>query len=247
MTTKIHESDLHAFIDGQLDDLGARRFASAMNAQPALRAVTDGYRRDRDLMLQIYGPLIDEPVPSRLLRTLRSVPEVHRPAWQWSAGVGLAAAAAVLLVVSYGLPTEPKDALLAEAYAVRDGGVAVEQEIAANVPATERDAMLVKTLDTPVNIPDLDQTGYKLAGLGIYPDRAHGHAVQVNYRNYQGRLLTVYLRHPTGADRYEILPERGGKRVCIWESQELSAVMVGEMSEQEMLRTAYLTYHALNF
>ncbi|MGB8843994.1 MAG: hypothetical protein WCC64_23335 [Aliidongia sp.] len=247
MTTKIPESDLHAFIDDQLDDLGARRFAAAMNAQPTLRAVTDGYRRDRDLMRQVYGPLIDEPLPPRLLRTLRSVPQARRPAWQWSAGVGLAAAAAVLLIVSYGLPTDPKDALLAEAFAVRDGAVMAEQQIAADVPAAERDAMVVKTLDTSVNIPDLGQEGYTLAGVGIYPDRAHGHAVQVNYRNDQGRLLTVYLHHPTGADRYEILPERGGKRVCIWESQELSAVMVGEMSEQEMLRTAYLAYHALNF
>jgi anti-sigma factor RsiW len=107
--------------------------------------------------------------------------------------------------------------------------------------------MVAKTLDASINIPDLDQEGYVLAGLGVYPDQAHGHAIQVNYRNGDGRLLTVYLRHPTGADRYEILPERNGKRVCVWESQELSAVMVGEMSEQEMLRTAYLAYHALNF
>ena len=65
--------------------------------------------------------------------------------------------------------------------------------------------------------------------------------------NRQGRLLTVYLHRPTGVDRYEVLPERAGKRICIVEGEELSAVMVGEMSEQEMLRTAALAYTALNF
>ncbi|MEA2754706.1 MAG: hypothetical protein QOJ54_995 [Aliidongia sp.] len=247
MITKPLEADLHAFVDGQLDDLGARRFASAINAQPALRVVADSYRRDRDQLRLIYGPLIEEPLPARLLRPLTAVSAPRHPAaWQWSVGGGLAAAA-VLLVVWLGVKTEPRDALLAEAFAVRDGAVAAEQQIAANMPADERDAMVAKTLDASINIPDLDQEGYVLAGLGVYPDQAHGHAIQVNYRNGDGRLLTVYLRHPTGADRYEILPERNGKRVCVWESQELSAVMVGEMSEQEMLRTAYLAYHALNF
>ena len=159
----------------------------------------------------------------------------------------MAVAAAIFTMVWLGPASAPRDALLAEAIAVRDGAVASEQQLAATAPPAERAALVSRTLETNVKIPDLDEEGYKLAGLGVYPDRSRGRAIQLNYRNGQGRLLTVYLRHPTGADRYEILPERDGKRACIWESQELSAVIVGEMSEQEMLRTASLAYHALNF
>jgi anti-sigma factor RsiW len=247
MIIEIFEADLHAFLDGELDEAGIQRFTAAMDADPALRALAEVYRADRDRLRQTYVPLLEEPLPERFLRLVTEGAAPRRPAWHWVAGAGLVAAAAILMMVWLGPAAAPRDALLAEAIAVRDGAVAPEQQLAATAPSVERAALVTRTLETDVNIPDLDEEGYKLAGVGVYPDRSRGRAVQLNYRNGQGRLLTVYLRHPTGADRYEILPERDGKRVCIWESQELSTVIVGEMSEQEMLRTAALAYHALNF
>ena len=247
MNIEINEAELHAFLDGELDELRSRRVALSIGADPVLRALSEGYRADRDWPRRIYAPLIEEPLPARFLAPFAARSTPLRPAWHWTAGLGgLAAAAAIMLVVALGSGGEPTDGLLAEAIAVRDGTVAAELQMAATAPAASRDALVADTLASGVVIPDLAREGYTLADLGVYPDRARGRAVQLNYRNVEGRRLTVYLRHPTGAERYEILPERDGKRVCIWESQELSAVMVGEMSEEEMLRPAYLAYHALN-
>jgi anti-sigma factor RsiW len=246
--TEMTEAELHAFIDGELEDGRAQIVAGLIEADPILRQRVAAYRADHEQLRTIYQPLIEEPLPARLVRAVTAGPAARRPIGLWAAGATLAAAAAIALVLWSGaLDRPPQDGLLAEALAVRDGAVTAEQQLA-DVPAGDGDALVAKTLSPSVKIPDLGQEGYKLAGLAVYPDHAQGKAVQLNYRNAQGRRLTVYLHRPTGTDRYEILPEKQGRRVCIWENQELSAVMVGDgMSEQEMLRTAQRAYHPLNF
>jgi anti-sigma factor RsiW len=234
------EAELHAFVDGELDEARARLVAQRIEADPALIQRVAAYRADQEQLRRIYTPLIEEPLPARLVR---AVTAQHRPAARlWAAGATLAAAAAILLVVSTGLLGGPKDALLDEAMAVRDGAVTPEQQLA-DLSAGQGDALVAKTLSPSVKVPDLSKAGYHLAGLALYPDHARGGAVQLSYRDDKGRLLTVYLHHPTGTDRYEFLPERKGQRICIWEYQELSAVMIGDgMSGQEMYRAASLAY-----
>ncbi len=241
------EAELHAFLDGELEAGRAQIVAGLIEADPILRQRVAAYRSDHERLRTIYQPLIEEPLPARLVRAVTAEPAARRPIGVWAAGATLAAAAAIALVLWSGALDRPQDGLLAEALAVRNGSVTAEQQLA-DVPAADGDALVAKTLSPSVKIPDLGQEGYKLAGLAVYPDHAHGKAVQLSYSNAQGKRLTVYLHRPTGTDRYEILPEKQGHRVCIWENQELSAVMVGDgMSEQEMLRTAQRAYHPLNF
>ena len=234
------EAELHAFVDGELDEARTRIVAERIEADPALSQRVAAYRADRERLNRIYAPLIEEKLPARLVRAVTAQPAPRRSAIGiWAAGATLAAAAAVLLVVSM---RTPDDALLDEAMAVRAGAVTPEQQIA-DLSAGQGDAVVAKTLSPSVKIPDLGKAGYSLAGLALYPDHAHGQAVQLTYRDDKGRLLTVYLRHPTGKTRYELLPERKGQRVCIWEYQELSAVMIGDdMSQQEMYKAAQSAY-----
>ncbi len=240
------EAELHAFVDGELDAARALVVAQAIEADPALSHRVAAYRADREQLNRIYAPLAEEPLPARLVRAVTAGTAPRRPAIGfWAAGATLAAAAAILLVVSTGLLGGPKDALLAEAMAVRDGAVAPEPQLA-DLSGGQGDALVAGTLSPSIKIPDLDKAGYHLAGLALYPDHAKGRAIQLSYRDGKGRLLTVYLHRPTGTDRYEILPERKGQRICIWEYQELSAVMIGDgLSEQEMLRAAHSVYDPL--
>jgi anti-sigma factor RsiW len=243
---EITEAELHAFVDGELDAARTRIVAAQIEADRSLSHRVAAYRADQDRLRLTYMALIDEPLPARLVRAVTAQPAARRPPVRiWAAGATLAAAAAILLVVSTGLFDRSKDALLDEAMAVRDGAVTPAQQLA-DVSAEAGDALVAKTLSASVKIPDLGSAGYRLAGLSLYPDHAHGQAIQLSYRDGNGRRLTVYLHRPTGTDRYEILPERKGQRICIWEYQELSAVMIGDgMSEQEMLRAAHSVYDPL--
>jgi anti-sigma factor RsiW len=247
----ITEAELHAFIDGELEDQRTEAVAGLIDADPFLRKRCAAFAADRERLNRIYAPLADEPLPARLLRPLMvaPAPAPRRAAWSWAAAGGALAAAATILIMlnTGGSSGGAKDALLAEAMAVRDGAEVPERQLSADASMTSGGAVMEKALSSPVSIPDLGQEGYKLADLAVYTDHDSGRAVQISYRDDKGHRLTVYLHHPTGADRYEILPERNGRRVCIVENQELSRVMIGEMSEQQMLRIASLSYDALRF
>ena len=242
---EVTETELHAFIDGQLDDVRTQHVAGLLEADPELRARTERYRADREMLCQVYAPLIEEKLPPRLVQLLAQPAPPRQTVGPWFAAAGFAVAAAALLIAWLDTGTALGDPLLAEAVAVRDGAVAPERRLEATLAPEARDPVLAKALDTSVTVPDFGREGYKLAGAGIYPDRASGHAIELEYRNGEGRLLTVYLHRPTGALRYSVMPQPPGMHACISETAEMSAVMIGEMSEQEMLRTATLAYPAL--
>jgi anti-sigma factor RsiW len=245
----ITEAELHAFIDGELEDRRIEAVADVVDADPFLRKRCAAFLADGERLRQIYAPLADEPLPAGLLRPLISAPAPRRAGWSWAAaGSALAAAATILIILNTGsAPERVKDSLLAEAMAVRDGAEVPERQLSADASMNAGGAVMEKALSSAVTIPDLGQEGYKLADLAVYTDHDRGRAVQISYRDEKGHRLTVYLHRPSGNDLYEILPEHNGRRVCIVENQELSRVMIGEMSEQQMLRVASLSYDALRF
>ncbi len=51
---------------------------------------------------------------------------------------------------------------------------------------------------------------------------------------------------PAGPDRFDI-HRRGNTQICVWQNDDLSVVMTGDMSAREMLKVANLTYNDLNF
>ena len=158
--------------------------------------------------------------------------------------IGVFGATAGWLASPYFQGARP-DALVAEAFAVRDGGVAPEQRFDAEAAAPLRDRIVGTTLAVPAKIPDLGRAGYSLTGIAVYPERG-GHALQVSYRDGRGRSFTLYMRRSIGPDRFD-LEEKGATRICIWQNEDLSVVMLGDMPSKEMLKVATLTYGDLNF
>jgi anti-sigma factor RsiW len=247
---QIPEADLHAFIDGELDAVRADIVAGRIAADAALAARVEHYRTDQARLAALFGPLIDRPVPTALVRTVEGRPAA-RPAprqrrWLW--GVPALAAGLVCAWLATSLWLGGEEAPVAAALAARSGALAAAKQYDAETAGDEaaRDRLLQEALAQPVKLPDLGKAGFTLAGVDLYADAGHRASVQLRYHDKAGRLFTVYLSRPSGPDRFELL-ERGAKRICVWENEELGAVMVGEMPSQEMLRVASLTYADLNF
>jgi anti-sigma factor RsiW len=106
------------------------------------------------------------------------------------------------------------------------------------------DQMLTAALGMMLKAPDLNRMGYSLATIRTYSDVPGGSSVELDYRNAENRLFTLYLRRPSGPARIELL-ERAGTRICIWQDDVLGTVMLGEMSAGEMARLASLAYAGL--
>ena len=248
---QISEQELHAFVDGELDASRAVAIAAELAAVPELAARVAAIRADRALIMRIYGPLADEPLPATLLDTVTRATHRRRPPWLRRTAWAIAAAAALAVVGWFGEPllrSNPADGLVAEAMAVRGGAQRPAEEFKAPAlpPPAARDQLLRATLNVPLKTPNLGKAGFELDAIGVYGDGHARRALELSYRDGHGRRFTVYLHGPTGTDGFD-LRRAGAAQVCIWQNEELSAVMVGEMSVEEILRVASLTYADLNF
>ena len=229
----ISELDLHAFIDGELDDARAGQIAAMLDSDPALAERVDRYRADMARLATLYDPVLAWP-PNGLLRE-RPAP-APRLVGRRAVWFGLAAAMAVL---AFGIVwrSVSGDTLVAAAIAARDGTLATGDLL--------QDSDLSARLGQPVHAPDLGRAGWRLARIEAFRGILAGRFVELSYTDTQGRLFTIALQAKPG-EGFEVSP-RGRLQVCVWHSDTLEAVMLGEMSQAEMLRTATMTYADLGF
>jgi anti-sigma factor RsiW len=255
----ISDQDLHALIDGELDPARAATVAAVVAISPDLAERVDRFRDDEVRIQMAYGPLVAAPLPEALqwpsLRVSLWRRAEKRSAQRRRSITGTVAAAALAASVLLGVrlfapdrPVEPTERLVAEAISVREGGMKPERTLVAPRSFEEPDRILRSALGMELRTPDLGKAGYELARLDVYLESLDDRFLQITYRNARGELFTVFLHRPSGpdADRFE-MREAGRERICIWQNQDLTAVMQGEMTSSEMLRVASLTYAALNF
>jgi anti-sigma factor RsiW len=245
------DEDLHAFIDGELDEARAVQVAMAIAGSAELAARVDGFVADRDMIARIYGPLIDQPVPAALMRATTGEwrqAQVRSPMRFLPAVMALAAALVVAVIAYPTLSNLGGDPLVAEAIAVRSGAIHADRQFADTeiASAATRDHLVQAALSVPVKVPNLEKAGYTLAGITAYPDRRGHQALQISYRDRNGALFTMYVRQTGGGDRFE-LSRKKNMQVCVWQNDNLSVVMLGTMPAHEMLRVATATYADLDF
>jgi anti-sigma factor RsiW len=251
----INKEELHAFIDGELDPIRAAEFTKLVASDPALAARVAAFRSDKKRLDQIYGSLHELPVPPEWLQLIRDTP-VRRPqtfsrvAFSRQGIVAIAASLLLILTVNLGFVYEGvigtnEDAVITEALAARQDSTRPEQSLAvASVAPEERNQVLTTALSMTLKAPDLTRLGYRLENIRVYSSVPGGKAAELAYRDAQNRLFTLYLRHPSSPPRVDLV-ERDGMRICIWQDEVLSTVMLGEMSAGEMARIASLAYSGL--
>lgn len=245
------EQELHAFIDGELDAAGAARVRASLATSPVLAQRLALLKADKAMIARAYGPLIEAALPASLVAALEQAPPratdlraVPHFRAGWRAALAMAAALVLAVVGWQMVPPLVGNATIEAALAARSGAAHADERIAASslMSAAERNQLLSATLGQPVKAPNLEKAGFKLQTVSVYA----GKAVQLAYVNEKGHSFTVYLRDSAGPDKFE-LTVRGAMRVCLWQNEDLTAVMLGEMSSSEMLRVASLTYADLNF
>jgi len=251
----ITEEDLLAFIDGELEPQRAAQVAAAAQSDSMLARRVAAFREDKLRLRQAYAPIAAAPLPENWLELIERH-AAERPArWSWQRipQQVLAAAAAILLLLgSLGisrefLPLPNEEQIINEALAARDHAIQPQETLtAAQLARAGNGAALLSTaLASNVKTPDLARMGYRLEGVRFYAGLPAGKAVELDYRNARNVLFTLYLRRPSSPPRVDIV-ERGHLRICLWQDDELGAVMAGEMPAGEMARLASLAYSGLS-
>jgi len=251
----ISEEELQAFIDGEIDPQRASQIAMAAQSDNIIARRIAAFREDKLRLREVYAPIATQPLPENWLNLIDAHAREKRSGWSWpriSQQVLAAAAAILVLVLSLGLSREflrlpNEEQIINEALAARDHIVQPQQSFSsAELARTDNGGILLSAaLNSKVKAPNLTRMGYRLDGVRIYRGPPGGKAVEIDYRNARNTLFTLYLRRPSSPPRVDIV-ERGRLRICIWQDDEMGAVMAGEMSAGEMARLASLAYSGLS-
>jgi anti-sigma factor RsiW len=233
----INDEDLHAYVDGALDEERALQVKEALMDNAALAERVALFQADKAMFKAVYGPLVRRPLPADWLARVH-----RRPRMPWRLAGAIAAALLVLaigqLAWRHYLPVQGSD-VVDVALDARDGSPAGERHIIANDEAGRYDAAFRQTIAANVRIPDLNRMGYRLYRLDLYDK-----AAEILYRGPQNQLFTLYVRRSDGPARFDQF-ERRGLRVCIWQDDQISTVMAGDVSPAAMQRLAAFSYTGL--
>jgi anti-sigma factor RsiW len=233
----ISDEDLHAYIDGALEEERAVVVREALAENAALAERVAQFQADKAMFKSVYGPLIEQPLPAEWVARAD-----RRPRTNWRMACAIAAA---LLVVALGpvawrhyTPATQTD-VVDVALNAREGAPVGDRHIFPDGKTSSYDAAFRQTVASNVRIPDLSRMGFKPRGLHLYDK-----AAEIVYRGPQDQLFTLYVRRSDGAARFDQF-ERRGLRVCIWQDDQISTVMAGNISAAVMQRLATLSYTGL--
>jgi anti-sigma factor RsiW len=239
MTSTITDSDLHAWLDGELSIERRAQVEAWLQDRPEDAARLRLWAADRDVLKLQFDALLDEPVPQRLADIVRrrGAGAARSAPWQrWAAafavfalggivGAGLVwrQQSATLAAGAAGLRTQPAAWVqrAAVAHAVYVPEVRHPVEVKAQEEHLSR--WLTKRLDVDVKLFDLRAQGFELVGGRLLPDAA-GPSAQLMYQAIQSpdaaasaaggdkpARVTVYLRKPDDATSAAFRYEQRGE------------------------------------
>jgi anti-sigma factor RsiW len=251
---------LMAYADGQLDRsrrIEVERYLqheaqlAAGGEHAPVRAELTALQTQNQALRQALDPLLDEPVPARLLQP------VAPPARPWARaaavalwiGVGAAAGSlltrqaqqdsAVVAAQNEGMQHFVHQAELAWAVYTPDARRPVEVR-----EGSDLTTWLSRRLQRPIIAPDALPGGLVLMGGRLLPGMPGKPAAQLMYQDAQGHRVTVYLRgmaKPTAETAFRIVP---GKQASTfyWVDRQWGYALTGDLPRAQLLDAARALY-----
>jgi len=253
--SNLTETDLHAYADGQLDDARRVQVAAHLAHYPAAAEGVRVWRGQNEALRALYNPVLNEPVPQRLLAV--RVPRRRWPSYALAAGaMGLSFALGWISqsyrterfveVASAASATASLPRRAAVAYAV----YAPEVRHPVEVGADQQDHLvkwLSKRLGSELKVPALARQGFDLVGGRLLPGRK-GPGAQFMYQDAKGQRITLYVsvRDAEPRDTAFRFSQEDKVAVFYWIDGKLGYALSGEMDRASLLAVAGVVYRQIN-
>lgn len=196
-TRKIDEDDLHAYVDGLLDEQRRREVQDHLDRHPQDAACVGIYREQRQLLRSALAPIADEPIPERLQIHALLARRADPPQWRWRM------AAAVMMALGMGsfggwqlhgawdaAPTAGVTALAGEA---RSSFAAYMHDDPGETDRSTLLRLVSDKLQRSIDIPDLGASGYRYVG-GRLVSTANGTGGLFFYEREDGTRIAMMVR-----------------------------------------------------
>ncbi|MDH3229005.1 MAG: anti-sigma factor [Alphaproteobacteria bacterium] len=251
---EIDESELHAWVDGQLAEERRDAVEAAVSADDGLAARARAYRAQNEEIRALFGDAALEPVPGHL--------RPHRIAARRNRRRLLVPVAASVVWLAIGLAGGwfAHDRLGEGAVVEASRHVASQALSAHRVYAVEvlhpvevfadQEAHLVKWLSKRlghrIRTPDLTSQGFRLVGGRLLPAEGGAPAAQFMYENAAGRRVTVYVSlYRSGQEtafRYQAVQDVGA---FIWLEPDMAYAVAGDIPREPLLAVSRIVYDTL--
>lgn len=255
----IAESDLHAWIDGELPPRRAAAVEAYLADRPEDLARLDSYRAHADLIARAFAPLAAPSAAPSVAAAFPAVPKAPRlwlrpiaaaaalfvagAAAGWTAGWTARGSERTLAGAAADTPRFAADAL--SAHLVFAAEVRHPVEVTAEQEA-HLIAWLSRRLGAPLTAPRLAAAGFELMGGRLLPGDGDP-AAQFMYQNAAGLRVTLYVHpSPNGTDTSFRFAHDGGAAAFYWKDRGLSWALSGEMDRSALQELAHRVYAALN-
>jgi anti-sigma factor RsiW len=244
---EIAGEELHAYIDGEMNDDAREAVQDAIAGDPSLQQKVAQYRADKAQIARVYALRDDDPLPRQWIARIES--DTRASLWRDAMMPAIALAASLVLVLGLTIAFRQSAApangdIVAEALAARANEIGPKTIIAVHSTAEGalQDTAMASVLATPVHVPNLSRMGFRLVGIETYdsPERSF----QLIYRDDNARVFTMYVRRSSGATRFDQFAENGLK-ICVWQDEDVGTVMAGRVSDAEMQRLEAIAYRGL--
>jgi anti-sigma factor RsiW len=252
---QVSETDLQAYADGKLPEERRAAVAAWLAAHPEDAERIESYRQLAAELRSSYDGVLDEPVPERLKRTIRSgrVRYAAMVAGWVVLGAVLGAIAGWQLHGAHpGLvPSADVADSMAHRAVVAHATYSPEVRHPVEVGADQEAhlvAWLSKRLGNQLRAPKLEAVGYSLVGGRLLPGE-NGPVAQFMYQCNRGTRVTLYVRADMGTNRSTAFryAREGTVGVFYWVDSKLGyAISSADISKEDLLNVANAAYQQLN-
>jgi anti-sigma factor RsiW len=248
MSSTVSETDLHAYVDGALDEAHRREVEAHLAANPADAERVRAWQEQGARMRALFNPVLEEAIPDRL----RAVVGPRRRFPYALAASFLAAGVAIGWGAKTFIPAEPKataSASLSKRAAVAHVVYSPEVRHPVEVGADQQEHLvnwLSKRLGQPLMAPVLAKEGFELVGGRLLPGDS-GPVAQFMYQDARGQRLTLYVSRST-ANRDTAFRFSQEDRVSVfyWVDGKLGYALSSELPKDRLLAVATAVYQQLN-
>lgn len=249
--------DIHMALDGELSAEDRESYEVWLAANPEMKAMSLRFAADRARLQSVFEPVLKEPVPDRLAKTIAEGSPVApaglmaRIPWKPALAASLVFASAALgyyAGVSRQQVEQGRDAAIIERALQAHVMYSAEKLHVVEVGADQKDHLvgwLSKRVGTPLVAPDLSTEGFQLVGGRLLP-AAEKAAAQFMYQDRQGMRVSLYVTPDTGkAETGFRLYEEDGARAFYWLDGGFCYAVAGAIPEKTLLDITNSAYRQL--
>lgn len=239
MHPRPEDEQLHAYVDGRLDDAQRREVERWLATHPDAAAVIEDWKRDAARLRTLHAH------PERWEANLALEPRRVRGRLhaRRRARLGIAASLLMAFGIGGGLGWQARELRPARAtLPMADAVAAYRQFVVADAPPMEFDASrshdlqrwLQRHFGEAGRVPDLSAAGFRLAG-GRLLSTEQGAAALLLYQDGSGARVGFYMR-PPGPLRGNGQRRDGDLLAQYWSRPEVSFAVVGKTGDEAVSR-----------